>query len=538
MLDKVIKNARIVDGTGSPWFRGHIGIAQDRIALISRNKLPEAATTIDAGGRIVCPGFIDVHTHDDLAVLRDPLMSPKLLQGVTSVVLGNCGFGAAPIAQQSRKELAQYIQPVLGTFPASQQWLGFSEYMDTLKANPGAINLVSQIGHGAVRIAVMGFESRHATRKEIDAMGGIIKDAMRAGAVGLSLGLLYAPGYYAHKEELVSLAAASAREGGILNCHIRGEGNTLMRSLQEVIDVAQQADSPLHISHLKVVGLKNWGSIQRALELIAAYREKGLDITCDIYTYTAGSSTLLSLLPAWVSSGGTEAAVKRLEKRQEREQIFREMNKENLEWDNFVQLLGWDRIVISGVGTEANRHLEGRNMADIARLRHQEPLDCMLDLLLEEQGRITMIVHQMSEEDVKSVLKADFAMVGSDGIPVDSEKIHPRHYGTFPRMLAHYVRKNKIMSMEEAIRKMTSISARRFGFQQRGVISEGMIADLVIFDEEKIEDTATFESPRSYPEGIEYILVSGEQAASHGKATGVCKGQVHHAPACPCCRAG
>lgn len=534
MLDLKFINARIMDGTGSPWFSGEVGVAGERIVEVGRQVQGDAARTVDVGGRVLAPGFIDVHTHDDLAVLRDPTHKPKLLQGVTSVVLGNCGFGGSPSSPERHADLVRYAAPVLGPMPGAGAWHAFSQYLDTLSTSPSSVNAVSQVAHGAVRIAVMGFENRPATTAEIERMCAMVREAMEAGAIGLSFGLLYAPGCFADRRELVAVATTAARAGGILNCHIRTEGDTLLDSLTEVMDIAEASNAPLHVSHLKIVGKRNWGTIGRALDLIAARRVRGLDVTCDIYTYTAGSSTLLSVLPPWVSAGGGSEVLARLADPEARARIHRDMEGNLPGWDNFAGMLGWDRVVISGVDTEANRGLEGRSIEDIAAERGQLPIDCMLDILLEENGRVTMILHQMSEEDVKSVLRSDFAMVGSDGIPLETGKVHPRHFGTFPRMIAHYVRQERIMSVEEAVRKMTSISAPRFGLSQRGVIAKDAFADLLVFDDGAIADTATFEDPRRYPVGLDEIYVNGRLAAQGGTPSQERAGRlIRHG--CACC---
>ena len=519
VFDLKFVNARIIDGTGSPWMRGQVAMRDGTIVAVGRTVAGDAGETVDLKGRILAPGFIDVHTHDDMAVLRDQTHAPKLLQGVTSVVLGNCGFGAAPLGAGWEGDLSRYASPVLGKLPERAPWTSFGDYLNALDETPSTLNAVAQVAHGALRIAVMGFESRHATTAEIERMAAMVSEAMQAGAIGLSLGLLYAPGCYADRSELVALAAASARHGGILNCHVRTEGDSLLASLAEVMEIAEAADSPLHVSHLKVIGPKNWGTIGRALEMIDKRRQGGLDVTCDIYTYTAGSSTLMSVLPPWVSSGSGADVMARLADKTARARIKRDMETSVPGWDNLALMLGWDRVVISGVAGEANRSLEGMNMAAIARARGQDPVDCMLDLLVEERAQITMILHQMSEEDVKSVLRSDFAMVGSDGIPLETDRVHPRHYGTFPRMLARYVRQENIMSIEHAVRKMTSISARRFGLPGRGLIAEGAHADLVVFDENDFEDKATFEEPRRSPVGLDRVHVNGRLVASAGNVS-------------------
>ncbi|WP_181410195.1 amidohydrolase family protein [Paenibacillus sp. tmac-D7] len=521
MYDYKFINARIVDGTGNPWFRGEIGVKDGKIVSVSKNLEGESLHVIDAEHQIVCPGFIDVHTHDDLAVISNPDHEPKLFQGVTSEVLANCGFGCAPVNKLTRKQLLQYISPVLGTYSREWGWKSFKEYVSVLSERSTSMNLVSQVAHGAVRIAVMGFESRPATSQEIEEMKALVEEAMQAGAIGLSLGLLYAPGCYADRAELIALSKVAARYGGILNCHMRAEGDSLLESMNEVFDIAEAAEIPLHISHLKLIGVNNWGKIHHALEMIESKKAQGLDVTCDIYTYTAGSSTLMSVLPSWVSEGGVEKALMRLSDPKQRAKIKNDMGRSVKGWDNFVEMLGWDRVVVSAVNGEANTNkaIEGMNFLEIAEHRKQEPVECLMDLLLEEQGCVTMILHQMSEEDVKAVLRSDYSMIGSDGLPLSSEKIHPRHFGTFPRLLSKYVRDEKVMPLQQAIRKMTSFSAQRFGFKRRGIVQEGYFADLVVFNEQEIRDRATFEKPRQYPDGIKYVMVNGRLVARHNHKT-------------------
>jgi N-acyl-D-aspartate/D-glutamate deacylase len=414
---------------------------------------------------------------------------------------------------------------VLGTYSGEWTWGTVGEYIEALEQRPMSVNCVTQVPHGAVRIAAMGFASRPATRRETETMKSLVDEAMQAGAVGMSIGLLYAPGCYADREELVELAKTAAKYGGILNCHMRAEGDSLLESMNEVFDIAEAADIPIHISHLKLIGVKNWGNIHRALDLIEAKRAKGLDITCDIYTYTAGSSTLMSVLPAWVVEGGVDKAIARMRDRDNRERIKREMAGTAPGWDNFVAMLGWDRVVVAAVNSEANKELEGLHFLEIAERRKQDPCECLMDLLIEEKGQATMILHQMSEADLIAVLKSDYAMVGSDGLPLPADKIHPRHFGTFPRMIRKYVREEKIMSLEQAVRKMTSYPARRFGFKSRGYIRPGDYADIVVFHEQELRDTATFEHPRQYPEGILYVMVNGRLVAQGRRATGELPGR-------------
>ncbi len=504
MLDLVLKTGRVVDGTGNPWFFGDVGIKDGLIANIGKVK-QEGRETIDVGGQVIAPGFIDGHCHSDLMILDAPESEIKLRQGVTTEVVGNCGMTPAPFSPENLELLRSYVEPVLGTTDRAWSWQRVAQYMEALLGTTLAGNVATYVGHGTLRIAVMGFENRPASSGELDRMKGLLEEALQAGAIGLSMGLMYAPGSYTPREELAELCSVLPGYDGLLAAHIRGEGNSLIPSIEEVIWIAERCGVPLQISHLKAAGRRNWGGVTRAMELVEAARSRGLDVTCDVYPYTAGSTTLTTLLPPWALEGGVARALDRLKDPDSRMRIREELEHEQNSWDNLVASTGWESV-----------YVEGKNIAEIGEARELEPVDCMMDLLLEQDGKVAIVFFHMADDDVEQVMKWDRALIASDSLHDQAEKPHPRLYGTFPHVLATYVREKKLLTLEEAVRKMTSFPARRFRLGCRGLISPGYAADLVVFDPETISDRATYEDPKRFPEGISRVLVNGEATIELG----------------------
>jgi N-acyl-D-amino-acid deacylase len=515
VLDLVLENGRLVDGTGNPWFFGDVGIKDGTIVEVRRVD-QRGLETIDVGGRVVSPGFIDGHCHSDLMVLDDPRSEIKLQQGVTTEVVGNCGITPAPFAAQNLDLLRTYVEPVLGNTGREWRWETVEQYFDALMEVGPSENVATYVGHGTLRIAVMGFENRPASGEELDRMKGLLEEALQAGAIGLSLGLMYAPGSYTPREELAELCSVLSRYDGLLATHIRGEGNSLTPSIEEVIWIAERSGVPLQISHLKAAGGGNWGSVTRAMELIEEARSRGLDVTCDVYPYTAGSTSLTTLLPPWALEGGVSKTLKRLEDTISRKRIKAELRQEQDDWDNLVASTGWDSVYISSLSNDHDSNLAGKNILEASESRGVDPEDCMMDLLLEQDGKVSIVFFHMAGSDVEQVIRWERSLIASDSLHDQAEKPHPRLYGTFPHVLARYVREKKLLSLEEAVRKMTSFPARRFKLGKRGLIVPGYAADLVVFDPEKIMDTATYEDPKHFPEGISHVLVNGAKAVESG----------------------
>jgi N-acyl-D-amino-acid deacylase len=519
VLDLVLKNGRIVDGTGNPWFFGDVGIKDGTIVEVGKvNRGGSGA--LDVRGQVISPGFIDGHCHSDLMVLDDPRSEIKLQQGVTTEVLGNCGMTPAPFAPRNLELLQSYVEPVLGRTQREWSWETLEQYLCSVRGAKPSENVATFVGHGTLRIAVMGFEDRPASTGELGRMEKLLEESLQAGAIGLSLGLMYAPGSYTAGEELAQLSSVLPRYDGLLAAHIRGEGNSLISSVREVIWIAERCGCPLQISHLKAAGRSNWGSVAEAMELVEDARSRDIDVTCDVYPYTAGSTSLTTLLPPWALEGGISRTLGRLKEPASRQRIKEELGHEHDDWDNLLASTGWDSVYISSLSKGDSTPLEGKNIYEVSESRGLDPADCMMDLLLEQDAKVSMVFFHMAESDVEQVLCWERSLIASDSLHDQARKPHPRLYGTFPHVLASYVREKKLLSLEEAIRKMTSFPARRFRLGRRGLIAPGYAADVVVFDPDEVSDEATYEDPKRFPKGISRVLVNGAQVIMSGDHSG------------------
>lgn len=515
MLDLVIKGGRIVDGTGNPWFLGDVGIKDGIITHIGQID-NESKEVIYAKDKIVSPGFIDGHSHADLLLLNHPHNDIKLQQGVTTEVVGNCGLAPAPFVSKYANLLKEYIEPVIGHTSWSWPWESVGDYIKTIVKTGISENVSTYVAHGALRIAVMGFDNRPPTRQEMQRMKGFLEEGLRNGAIGLSIGLLYSPGRYASREELAELCSVLPKYNGLLSTHIRGEGNNLIESIKEVIWVAEKSGVPLHVSHLKAAGKRNWGSVADAMQHIEDARARGLDVTCDVYPYDAGSTMLTTILPPWTLEGGVEACIEKLQKPFNRQRIKEELKEEQEDWDNLLASTGWGSVVISSA-SEKNKKFEGCSILEISDETGKDPCDVVLDLLIEEKGNVGIVYFHMCNDDVEYVIRSDYSLIISDSLGCYHGKPHPRTYGTFPRLLARFVRERKLLSLEQAIRKITAFPARRFKLDKRGLLLPEYHADITIFDSQKIMDTATYMEPINYPEGIHHVVVNGVKTIENGK---------------------
>jgi N-acyl-D-amino-acid deacylase len=520
MLDLVLKNGRIVDGTGNPWFFGDIGIKDGTIVEVGKVN-QEEPEVLDVRGQVISPGFIDGHCHSDLMILDNPRSEIKLQQGVTTEVVGNCGMTPAPFAPKNLELLQSYVEPVLGRTQREWSWETIERYLCSLHEAKPSENVATYVGHGTLRIAVMGFEDRPASTGELSRMKNLLEESLQAGAIGLSLGLMYAPGSYTAREELEQLCSLLPRYDGLLATHIRGEGNSLISSVGEVIWIAEQCGCPLQISHLKAAGRSNWGSVAEAMELVEDARSRGLDVACDVYPYTAGSTSLTTLLPPWALEGGISRTLKRLKEPTSRQRIKEELGHEHDDWDNLMASTGWESAYISSLSNGDSTDLEGKNIYEVSESRGLDPADCMMDLLLGQDGKVSMVFFHMTEPDVEQVLSWDRSLIASDSLHDQARKPHPRLYGTFPHVLARYVREKKLLSLEDAVRKMTSFPARRFRLGRRGLIVPGYAADVVVFDPDEVSDEATYDDPKRFPKGISRVLVNGIQVILSGAHLGI-----------------
>lgn len=503
--DILIRNGRIVDGSGNAWFWADVAIREGRIARIGRLDEATARRVIDAAGKVVAPGFIDVHMHVEGALAERPDAANLVADGTTSIVTGNCG----------------------GSEVALGAWF------DGLRRSGVGVNVASLIGHNAVRRAVMGTENRAPSAEELARMEALVAQAMEDGAVGLSTGLIYVPGTYANTEEIIALARVAARYGGLYATHMRNEGDKVFDAIEESIRIAREARLPLEISHFKMANQRFWGASDRMLARVEAARAEGLDVTVDQYPYTASSTSLASRLPSWALAGGTEALRRRLTDPAERRRIAEEMYKELREVQGRKHL---DFAVVARASWDPS--LEGKSIRDINRLwkrkdNLKQEIQTVLDMM--EKGGAQMVYHQMDEKDVMRILGHPLTMLGRDGgVPAfGSGKPHPRSYGASARLLGRYVREKKLVRLEEAVRKMSALPAQRFGFRERGLLREGMWADIVIFDPEAIADTATFEQPHQYSRGLDFVLVNGELVVDASQRTGARPGQILYGPGAP-----
>jgi N-acyl-D-amino-acid deacylase len=515
--DIVIKKGILVDGSGNPWYNADVGIKDGKIKSIGKIN-EDGKEVIEADGLVVAPGFIDTHSHSDLMLLVEPEAMPKIMQGITTEIIGQDGLGEAPIREDVLDDWRKYLSGLNGDPDVEWNWKNFGEYLKALDLALPATNIAALVGHGNLRLLAMGMENRSPTLSEMNEMKKLLADSMKEGAFGLSTGLIYPPCVYANSEELSELCKVAMRYGGIFFVHMRNEGSMLLESINEVVEVGRNSGIPVHISHFKASGEPNWGKTKYALEALEIARSDYIDVTIDQYPYVAGSTFLSSLLPVWAHEGGTERMLERLKDGYTRKKIAVDISSKERgpNW-------GWKNILVVSVKTEKNRIFEGETMESIANKRMQPPLEALFDIILEEENAATMVSFNMSEEDVKIVMTSPLQMVCTDGIALG--KPHPRAYGSFPRILGRYV-KEGVLRLEEAIKKMTSLPAQTMGLFDRGMIKPGMIADITIFNPETILDTATYKDSIRFPKGIEYVIVNGELTVKKGTYTGKRNGVV------------
>lgn len=499
-------------------------MADGRIVALGELGAADAARRVEASGRIVCPGFIDAHGHSDLSILSDPRARSKVHQGVTTEIVGNCGLGVAPLAAGAAAERVREAIFIVDPDPSVPwHWRSTGEYLHHVEKSGVAMNIASLAGHLPLRASVVGFDDRPATPDELAHMEGLLDDALDDGAVGLSTGLMYAPLSFAPINELIALGRIVERHGAVFALHLRNYGDELLAAVAEALRVGEESGCRIQVSHLAAAGRRNWGKVSEALVLLDAARDRGVCVRADIYPYLAGSANLSQLLPVWAHEGGTAAMVERLRRPTTRQRIRRE-------WRSTLAL-GWEEILVCWVRPGGDTGVVGRTVADIARERGAEADTVALDLIASEEGRVSMIAFGRAEEDLRAALTHPQTMVGSDGLAVDpdgpsgSGHPHPRYYGCYPRLLETYVRRERVLTLETAVRKSTSLVAETFGLQGRGVVAEGKMADLVVFDAGTVTDQATFLDPQRFPTGIELVVVNGTVVVDSGRHTGALPGR-------------
>jgi len=526
-LDLLLRGGLMADGTGAAQRHADVGVTGGRVVVLPPSAgapdvaVPEAGETVDVTGLVVAPGFIDAHTHSDAVALLGPeaweLAVAPVRMGVTTEICGNCGSSLFPGLPERLTEMRASSRVTFGgRVPIFEDFKGFAE---AHRAAPRSNHLSSLVGHGTLRAGVMGYEDRAASRAELDRMCGLLGDALDAGAAGLSTGLIYTPGTYGGTDEVVALAAVAARHGRPYVTHLRDEMARVEEALEEAVEIARRSGAALHVSHHKTAGRHAWGRTARTLAGLTELREQGLDITCDVYPYTEASTSLSAMLPPWANDGGTHALLERLRDAGQRDRMRRAIAGGVPGWENTVGNGGWDRVSVACA--PRNPELEGRTIAGLGG----DPLDAAAELLLAEDGEVTIISHSMREDDVQRVLASPLSMIGSDGVPKPGLP-HPRLAGTFPRVLGRYVREQALMSLEVAVHKMTGMTADRFGLRDRGVVRDGAHADLVVFDPATVADGATFAQPLLPPTGLRLVVTAGEVAVRDNVVTSARPGRI------------
>ena len=536
MYDVKIVNGLIIDGTGNPGYAADVGIVGDQIIAIGDLSDATSRETVDASGKVVAPGFVDMHTHSDLAVLFDPLTNSKIFDGVTTEVVGNCGIGVAPVSEANRQLLIDYLGTrMIGNLPVKIElnWSSMAEYLDYVRRHPPALNVCALLAQGAVRIAVMGFDKQAPTNRQLSEMKSLVAAGMAEGAVGFSSGLIYMPGEFSTTDELAELAKEIRPHQGFYVSHIRNESEGVFDALEEALTIGEKAGVPVHVSHLKVAGQSVWGRSPELLARIDKANQDGVETTFDLYPYTSGMTGLTACMPPWAFEGGVEKLLNRLADAEIRAKIVADVENGIPGWQNLFKAAGgWENITITTVNSEANKHLEGKTIRQIADLQDNDPYNTVFDLLIAEKGKVLIVLLLMAEEDLINILKHPMSMIGSDGMSVSTEGImsfgmpHPRAFGTRARVLARYVREKKVLSLEEAVKKMSYMPAWRLGLPKRGLLRIGYYADAVVFDPDEVRDNAVYSDPKQYSSGFEYVVVNGKVVLANGMHQKVFNGRV------------
>ena len=531
-FDLVITNGHIMDGTGSPWYSGDVGIRAGKIAAIGNLSRAPRERTIDAGGKVVAPGFIDMLGQSEMTILVDPRLPSKIYQGITSEITGE-GNSIAPlneaIIQSDRKSYEYYH--------VTPDWKTFRQYFARLEKQGISVNLASYVGATQVRRVVLGDEDRQPSPEQLEQMKALVREAMKDGAVGVSTSLEYAPAPYAKTDELIALAGEAGKLGGIYATHMRNESDSVLESIDEALRIAREGHIPVEIWHIKVAGKNNWGRMPEVVAKIKAARAAGADVSADTYAYTAWYNDFSAFIPPWAHDGGTQKLVDGLKDPVTRARVRKDMLTPSRDWDNeWQEIPGPEAIMIGAVQNPALLSMQGKRLSEVAKLWNKDPIDALFDFLIQDPNT-GVAVFGMSQPDVTLALQQPWVSVDNDSEGTSPEGLlgqahpHPRAYGTFPRILSKYVREDKALSLEDAIRKFTALPAQRMRLTDRGVLKTGMWADVVVFDPATVRDRATFDNPNQLSEGMEYVLVNGVPVIDQGKMTGALPGKVLRGPA-------
>ena len=521
-FDVVIRGGTVFDGTGSPGRRTDVGLRGDRIAAVGDLAAASAPTIIDAKALAVAPGFINMLSWSTDSLLVDGRSQGEIRQGVTTQIFGE-GSSMGPLTDDMKKRMIENM----GDLKFEITWTSLSEYLRELQRRGVSQNVASYLGATTVREHVIGLEDRKPTPQQLDEMRALVAREMAAGALGIGSSLIYAPGFYASTEELIELCKVAAKYRGKYISHIRSEGNRLVEAVTELIRISREAGIPAEIYHLKAAGEKNWPKIDNVIAMIEDARKQGLKITADMYTYTAGATGLDAAMPPWVLDGGYDAAYKRLADGEMRKKIAQAIRTPSTDWENLYLAAGSaDRVLLVEFKSEALKPLTGKTLADAAKMRGEDPVETIMNLMLEDRSRVGTVYFMMSEDNVRKQIRLPWVSFGSDALsmapepPFTLSSAHPRAYGTFARLLGRYTRDEKILSLGEAVRRLSGLPATNLELDRRGFIKEGMFADVVAFDPATIADRATFEKPHQYAVGMKHVFVNGVQVLKDGEHTG------------------
>ena len=535
MLDIKIINGVIIDGSGKDAYKADLGITGDKITKIGDLSNEDAKTTIDAKGQVVSPGFIDMHTHSDMSLVYDRNASSRIRTGVTTDVIGNCGIGVAPVKEENKQLLLDYLGTrIVGSMPVKLElkWDSYESYIEYMEEKPPAVNVAPLLAKGPIRIYEMGFSKEEPTDKELENMVELADDCMKQGPLGMTSGLVYLPGEYTTQKELVELCKKVAKYDGFYATHMRNEGDEIFEAMDEAIDVARQSGVRLHISHLKCLGHKNFGQTDKLFAKINKAREEGLKVSFDVYPYNAGMTSLSAMLPPWMFEGGVDKMVERLTDEKNRKQIVHDIENGLPGWQNFGgSLRSWDDVTIVSVTQDEDAWMEGMKLTEIAAKWDKDLYNTMFDILYKENGRVQITIVLMDENDVQTILSHPDSMVGSDSMSLATEGLlaktstHPRAFGTQAKVLGEFVREKKCFSLEEGVKKLTYNPAKILKIEGRGLLKEGNFADIVIFNPDTIKDMATYKNPKQYPVGIDTVIVNGVVAFEDGRQLEVLPGR-------------
>lgn len=536
MFDVLIKNAVIIDGSGENRYSGEIGIIGDKIDKIATSLTGEAKKTVDAKGNIVCPGFIDAHGHSDFTLFVNNKGESKIRQGITTEITGNCGFTAGPITHEHKDDLVYYLANTIVLSDEQREnwnWKTQSEFLKYTAKDGLSFNIAPLVGQGMIRVGVMGFEDRIPKKEELEKMKNMLREELSEGFFGMSMAFAYEPGTFMQDEETVELCKVLKEYDALYTVHLKDQGADLISSVNQIIEIGKNSGCRIEISHLKAKYRANWGKTRDAIKLIESSKKDGLDIAFDVYPYTAYGSALIDLMPLWIKKDGPRIMCERLKDDAVRKKVLYDMEYSIPGWETIMNSYGWENSVqIASLRTEKNKFCEGKLIGQIAKERGKSAYETVVDLVIEEDASVKCIWFAMDEDEVIEIMKHPDVLFGTDGRAcatygeLSKGSVHPRYYGTYPRILGKYVREKKELTLEDAIMKSTSSVARHFRIKKRGEIKEGYYADLVIFSSEKIGETNSFENPHSYPDGIEYVIVNGKTVVEKGKHTGNLPGKI------------